>query len=104
MKEYVFLHDLVNQVIKTGVIRDFSAELTIAMLYQASNIRVIANQIHESIDGDIFEIVTLDPYPSDYNKVVKQEKQEQESGYKPTLKTKVENIESYDIVFIGCPK
>ncbi len=29
MKEYVFLHDLVIQGIKTGVIRDFSAELTI---------------------------------------------------------------------------
>ncbi len=89
MKEYVFLHDLVNQVIKTGVIRDFSAELTIAMLYQASNMHVIANQIHESIGGDIFEIVTIDPYPSDYNKVVKQEKQELESVYKTTLKTKV---------------
>ncbi len=54
--------------------------------------RVIANQIRESICSDIFEIVTIDPYPSDYNKVVKQAKQEQESGYKPTLKTKIENI------------
>ena len=46
MKEYVFLHDLVNQGIKTGVIRDFSAELTIAMFYQAS--RVIVNLILDS--------------------------------------------------------
>jgi AcrR family transcriptional regulator len=46
MKEYVFLHDLVNQGIKTGVSRDFSAELTIAMFYQAS--RVVVNLIHDS--------------------------------------------------------
>ena len=46
MKEYVFLHDLVNQGIKTGVIRDFSAELTIAMFYQAS--RVVVNLILDS--------------------------------------------------------
>ncbi|MDR7665638.1 TetR/AcrR family transcriptional regulator [Methanosarcina sp. Z-7115] len=43
MKEYVFLHDLVNEGIKTGVIRDFSAELTIAMFYQAS--RTVVNLI-----------------------------------------------------------
>jgi len=46
MKEYVFLHDLVNEGIKTGVIRDFSAELTIAMFYQAS--RTVVNLILDS--------------------------------------------------------
>jgi hypothetical protein len=30
MKEYVFLHDLVNEGIKTGEIRDSSQELTIS--------------------------------------------------------------------------
>lgn len=46
MKEYVFLHDLVNEGIKTGVIRDFSPELTIAMFYQAS--RTVVNLILDS--------------------------------------------------------
>ena len=45
-KEYVFLHDLVNQGIKTGAIKNFSAELTIAMFYQAS--RVVVNLILDS--------------------------------------------------------
>ena len=74
-----------------------------AYFSHSDNTRVIANQIHESVGGDIFEIVTVDPYTSDYNKVVKQAKQEQESGYKPTLKTKIENIDLYDLVFIGYP-
>ena len=78
-------------------------KILVAYFTHSGNTQVIANQIHESIGGDIFEIVTVDPYPSDYNKVVKQAKQEQESGYKPTLKTKVEDIESYDVVFIGYP-
>ena len=63
MKEYVFLHDLVNQGIKTGVIRDFSAELTIAMFYQAS--RAVVNLILDSDSsqnenkfiGDGFQII-----------------------------------------------
>lgn len=46
MKEYVFLHDLVDEGIKTGVIKDFSAELTIAMFYQAS--RTVVNLILDS--------------------------------------------------------
>ena len=50
-KEYVFLHDLVNEGIKTGLIRDFSAELTIAMFYQASRavVNLILIQIHHRI-------------------------------------------------------
>ena len=35
--------------------------------------------------------------------MVKQARQELASGYKPVLKTKVENIRSYDTVFIGYP-
>ncbi len=49
MKEYVFLHDLVNEGIVTEEIRDFSAELIISMFYQAS--RTVVNLI-------------LDPDPS----------------------------------------
>jgi flavodoxin len=78
-------------------------KIHVAYFSHSGNTLEIANQIHENVDGDIFEIVTVDPYPSDYNKVVKQAKQEQESGYKPTLKTKIENIESYEVVFIGYP-
>lgn len=46
MKEYVFLHNLVNEGIKTGEIRDFSAELIIAMFYQGS--RTVVNFILDS--------------------------------------------------------
>ncbi len=46
MKEYVFLHDLVNEGIKTGEIRDFSEELVIAMFYHAS--RAVVNLILDS--------------------------------------------------------
>jgi len=69
----------------------------------SGNTREIAYQIHERVGGDIFEIQTAKPYPSDYDTVVEQAGQEQKSGYKPALKTKFENIESYDVVFIGYP-
>lgn len=69
----------------------------------SGNTRVIANQIHESVGGDIFEIVSADPYPSDYGECVEQAGKELREDYRPKLKTKVENMESYNVVFVGYP-
>lgn len=46
MKEYVFLHNLVDEGIKSGETREFSAELVIAMFYQGS--RTVVNFILDS--------------------------------------------------------
>jgi len=46
MKEYIFLHKLVDEGIKKGEIRDLPTELTIAMFYQGS--RAVVNLILDS--------------------------------------------------------
>jgi flavodoxin len=78
-------------------------KILVAYFSHSGNTREIANQIHKSVGGDIFEIQTVQTYPSNYDAVVKQARQELDSGYKPALKTKIKNIESYDIVFVGYP-
>jgi len=80
-----------------------SKHVLVAYFSHSGNTRQIANQVHESIGGDIFEIQTVDPYPSDYDKVVEIAKQEQKSAYRPAIKTKVESMDSYSTVFIGYP-
>jgi flavodoxin len=77
--------------------------ILVAYFSHTGNTRVIANQIHENVGGDIFEIVTVDPYPDDYNACVDKAKQEQDDDYRPELATKVENMDSYDVVFVGYP-
>ena len=57
MKEYIFLHQLVNEGINTGEIREFPPELTIAMFYQSS--RAVVNLI---LNSDL---------PRDKNKLIK---------------------------------
>ena len=74
-----------------------------AYFSHTGNTREIANQIHKNIGGDIFEIVTVDPYPDDYGAVKDKAQQELIEGYRPELATKVENMESYDVVFVGYP-
>jgi len=78
-------------------------KILVGYFSHSGNTREIANQIHKSVGCDVFEILTVKPYPHDYDAVVKQAKQELDSGYKPALKTKIENIKSYDLIFIGYP-
>ncbi|MCG6534528.1 MAG: NAD(P)H-dependent oxidoreductase [Syntrophales bacterium LBB04] len=80
-----------------------SKKILVAYFSHSGNTRAIANQIHKSVGGDIFEIQAVEPYPDDYDACVQQAKQELGSGYKPALKRKIENIKSYDLVFIGYP-
>jgi flavodoxin len=78
-------------------------KILVAYFSHSGNTREIANQIHKSAGGDIFEIQSVKPYPYDYDAVVEQARQELDSDFKPALKTKMENIKPYDLVFIGYP-
>jgi flavodoxin len=74
-----------------------------AYFSHSGNTRVIAHLIHENIGGDILEIVPVDPYPHDYDEVVEQARKELDKDYRPRLKTKVGNMGSYNVVFVGYP-
>jgi len=78
-------------------------KILVVYFSHSGNTREIANQIHKSVGGDIFEIQAVKPYPDDYDAAVQQARQELDSGYKPALKIKFEDIKSYDLVFIGYP-
>ena len=78
-------------------------KMLIAYFSHTGNTREIANQIHNSIGGDIVEIQGVKRYPDDYEEHKKQAKEELASGYKPELKTKIGNIGLYDLILIGYP-
>jgi flavodoxin len=69
----------------------------------SGNTREIAGQIKKLMGGDIFEIQPATPYPRNYDAVVDQARKELDTGYKPALKTKIENIGTYELIFIGYP-
>lgn len=77
--------------------------ILVACFSWSGNTREIANQIHKIVGGDRFEIVSVDRYPSDYDETVRQARRELDAGYSPKLKSEVENIGLYDVVFIGYP-
>jgi flavodoxin len=77
--------------------------ILIVYFSHSGNTRIAANQIREKVGGDVFEIVAVDKYPTDYYEVVEQAKKELNEQYRPKLIKKVENMQSYDVVFVAYP-
>jgi flavodoxin len=77
--------------------------ILIAYFSHSGNTQVIADQIHESVGGDVFRIATVDPYPTDYDAVVKVAEREYKNSSRPNLSNQVAKMGSYDLVFVGHP-
>lgn len=69
----------------------------------SGNTREMARQIGEATGGELFEIVPAKPYPTAYQAVVDQAKKEVNAGFRPELKTRVEDMSQYDVIFVGSP-
>ncbi len=78
---------------------------TMLILYfsHSGNTRKIAEQIHGRVGGDLVELKTVSPYPSDYDTLTKQAQREQQSDARPAIATEIPNPDAYDTVFIGFP-
>jgi flavodoxin len=78
-------------------------KILVAYFSQTGNTKKVAEEIHAQAGGDIYRIETAVPYPDEMAELVKRKNAELESGNMPELKASAENIESYDVVFIGYP-
>ncbi len=78
-------------------------KILIAYFSWSGNTREIAGRIRERIGGDLFEIKTVNAYPTEYRACTDVAKKEQNENARPALSTKVENMDDYDVIFIGYP-
>ena len=67
------------------------------------NTQYVAYVIEENTGADIFRIEPKTPYPTDHDTLVDLAKQEQNEDARPAIKDPLENLDSYDTVFIGYP-
>ena len=77
----------------------------ILVLYfsESGNTETVANFIHDEVGGDLIKLETVKAYPSDYDELVDYAQEEQRDDGRPELKTVIENIDSYDTIFLGYP-
>lgn len=67
------------------------------------NTQYVAQLIQENTGADIFRIEPKTPYPTDHSTLVDLAKKEQEKNARPELAAKVENLDQYDVIFLGYP-
>lgn len=67
------------------------------------NTGVVADMIAQATGADLFSIRTVEQYPDTYDATLDQGQQEQSEGARPELATHLENLDSYDTIFLGFP-
>ena len=82
---------------------NISGKILIVYLSRTGNTEAVARIIHEEVGGTLVSLELEKPYPDDYQQTVKQVSEENASGYLPPLKTKIDSMGRYDIVFVGFP-
>lgn len=78
-------------------------KILIVYLSRTNNTKAIADIIHEKVGGKLVALELETPYPADYNTTVQQVVHENETDYLPPLKTKIEHMEQYEVLFVGFP-
>lgn len=76
---------------------------TSASVLAPGNAAKIANWIQQEVGGDLFSIVVTEPYSSDYDECLDRAAEEKAAKARPKLVNHVENMDDYDIVFLGFP-
>lgn len=76
---------------------------TSASVLPPGNAAKVAGWIQEEIGGDLFSIVVTEPYSSDYDECLGRAADEKADNARPELLYHVDNMEDYDIVFLGFP-
>ena len=91
-----------NTIVENADIIDIDAT-TSASVLPPGNTGQLAEWIHEEVGGDLFPIVVTEPYSSDYDETLARAADEKAEDARPQLTTQVENIEDYDVIFLGYP-
>lgn len=76
---------------------------TSASVLAPGNAAIVASYIQDAVGGDLFSIRVTEPYSSDYDECLDRAAEEKAENARPALANRVENMDEYDIVFLGYP-
>jgi flavodoxin len=88
---------------ENNVMIEKNSKVLVAYYSYSGNTATVAKVIADLTGGNLFEIKAEGTYPDDYSSMTKQAKKEIESGFRPKLTTKLDDISQYDVIFIGSP-
>lgn len=93
------LDDSKTDEVKTDILNKEETKILVAYFSYSGTTRNIATALSEKLDADLFEIVPKESYSNVYT----ESNREIRHNEKPELTDGVENMDDYDIVFVGYP-
>lgn len=94
------LNDSQVEEVREEILSGSDIKVLVAYFSYSGTTKNIANAISEKTGGDLFEITPQDGYSNVYM----ESNREIRGNERPALTDTVENMEEYDIVFVGYPK
>lgn len=70
---------------------------------EVGNTEIAAGIIKELTGADWFKIEQVEPYAKSYNECIAQAQDDQRRNARPKLKNYPENLEEYDVIYLGFP-
>lgn len=67
------------------------------------NTEVIAEMIKDIVGADLFKVEPVNEYPYNYNECCNVAKKELQNKERPELKRELDNIDEYEVIYIGYP-
>lgn len=67
------------------------------------NVQQLAGWVQEQTGGELFPIRVTEPYPSGWDECLDRAHEERENDARPKLMETVEDMEQYEVVFLGYP-
>ncbi len=78
-------------------------KVLVAFFSRSGTTRGVAEMIHTQVGGDMLEIRAADPYPVDDAANRRRVEQEKATGARPLLAMDLENLNDWDVIFVGHP-
>lgn len=87
----------------SGVDAVASASYTTINGQAVGRLRAVADMIQENTGGDLFSIQTAEVYPANGGELIDYAAEEQNENARPKLTSHIEDLDRYDVIFIGYP-
>ncbi len=80
-----------------------SASVTQSQGEPVGIVHALANMIQDNTNGELFSITTSVQYPQSSDDVIDYAQEEQDQDVRPELTSHIDNLEDYDVIFVGYP-
>lgn len=102
MKKILLIALLLTAVL--GIHAQTGKRMLVTYFSWSGSTKALAEEIQRQTNADIYRIEPLVPYTDDYQTLAYEiSNREKEENARPALKDTLSTLNSYDIIFVGCP-